>query len=404
MNNILIRNVRVVDANQDIVKDVLISDGKIIKIDENINIDNITEEVKIDKNVESENINIEKINGSGYVLMPSFIDLHTHLRDPGLTHKEDLETGQKAAFKGGFTVLCPMANTKPACDNKETMEYILDKAKTLNLGDIKQVCAITKGLRGEEIIDIASMRKYTDLFSDDGYTLFNEEIMKEALKLSKELDFKVLTHCQPEFEIVERDLKFLKEIGGNLHICHISLEDTLKEIKKYKCEGYKFTCEVGPHHIFGYGLKYKVNPSFATEEDMKALIQGIKDGHIDMIGTDHAPHTSDDKKKGAPGISNIEVAFQMVNKVFKENDISLRKLSEMMSANPAKLLKLNQGLVEEGLRADLVLVDENIEGTIDITNFISKGKNNPFDGQKVIGNVLLTIRDGKVVYRAEGDM
>ena len=321
-----------------------------------------------------------------------------------MTHKEDLETCQKAALKGGFTVLCPMANTKPVCDNKEVMEYVLNKAKDLDLCDIKQVCAITKNLDGQEMIDIESMRKYTDLFSDDGYTLFNEEIMENVLRLSSELDFKVLTHCQPEYEIVQRDLKMLKEVGGNLHICHISLEDTLNEIKKYKDEGYKFTCEVGPHHIYGYGLDYKVNPSFAKEEDMRALIQGIKDGYIDMIGTDHAPHTEGDKKAGSPGISNIEVAFAMVNKVFKENNISLNKLSEMMSANPARLLGLSQGLIEEGLRADLVLIDENEIDVIDTRKFVSKGKNNPFNNQKVIGKVIMTIRDGKIAYKVEGDM
>ena len=389
MNNILFRNVRIVDANKDFKTDLLVSNGVISKIDENIEI-------------EHESINI--VDGNGYVLMPSFIDLHTHLRDPGLTHKEDLETGQKAALRGGFTVLCPMANTKPVCDNKEVMEYVLNKAKDLDLCDIKQVCAITKNLDGQEMIDIEPMRKYTDLFSDDGYTLFNEEIMENILRLSSELDFKVLTHCQPEYEIVQRDLKMLKEVGGNLHICHISLEDTLNEIKKYKDEGHKFTCEVGPHHIYGYGLDYKVNPSFAKEEDMKALIQGIKDGYIDMIGTDHAPHTEDDKKAGSPGISNIEVAFSMVNKVFKENNISLNKLSEMMSANPAKLLGLSQGLIEEGLRADLVLIDENEIDVIDTIKFVSKGKNNPFNNQKVIGKVIMTIRDGKIAYKVEGDM
>ena len=389
MNNILFRNVRIVDANKDFKTDLLVSNGVISKIDENIEI-------------EHESINI--VDGNGYVLMPSFIDLHTHLRDPGLTHKEDLETGQKAALRGGFTVLCPMANTKPVCDNKEVMEYVLNKAKDLDLCDIKQVCAITKNLDGQEMIDIESMRKYTDLFSDDGYTLFNEEIMENVLRLSSELDFKVLTHCQPEYEIVQRDLKMLKEVGGNLHICHISLEDTLNEIKKYKDEGHKFTCEVGPHHIYGYGLDYKVNPSFAKEEDMRALIQGIKDGYIDMIGTDHAPHTEDDKKAGSPGISNIEVAFSMVNKVFKENNISLNKLSEMMSANPAKLLGLSQGLIEEGLRADLVLIDENEIDVIDTRKFVSKGKNNPFNNQKVIGKVIMTIRDGKIAYKVEGDM
>lgn len=387
MNRLLIKKVRIVDANKDIISDLLVENGKISKINSNIEIENI-----------------DTINGEHYVLMPSFIDLHTHLRDPGLTHKEDLETGQKSALKGGFTVLCPMANTKPVCDNQKVMEYVINKAKKLDLCDIKQVCAITKNLEGDEMIDIKSMRTYTDLFSDDGYTLHNAKIMKDSLKLSSELDFKVLTHCQPEFMIVERDLKLLEEVGGNLHICHISLKDTLDEIKKYKDRGYKFTCEVGPHHIYGYGLDYKVNPSFAKEKDMKYLIEGIKDGYIDMIGTDHAPHTAEDKQNGAPGISNIEVAFQMVNKVFIENGISLNKLSEMMSANPAKLLGLNQGLIEAGLRADLVLIDEKCDDVIDTTKFVSKGKNNPFDGQKVKGKIIMTIRDGKIMYDIKGDM
>lgn len=387
MRRLLIKNVRIIDANKDIKSDLLVENGKISKINSNIEIENIN-----------------TIDGRHYVLMPSFIDLHTHLRDPGLTHKEDLESGQKAALKGGFTVLCPMANTKPVCDNPEVMNYIMNKVKNLDLCDIKQVCAITKNLEGDEMIDIKSMIEHTRLFSDDGYTLHNTEIMRDALKLSKELNFKVLTHCQPEFEIVERDLKLLEEVGGNLHICHISLKETLDEIKKYKDRGYKFTCEVGPHHIYGYGLDYKVNPSFAEEEDMKYLIQGIKDGYIDMIGTDHAPHTQEDKENGSPGISNIEVAFQMVNKVFSENQISLNKLSEMMSANPAKLLGLNQGLIEEGLRADLVLIDENCENVIDTSNFISKGKNNPFNGQRVKGKVIMTIKNGKIMYDIKGDM
>lgn len=390
MSKLLIKNVKIIDSSMSFKGDLLVENGKISKIDSDINITGI-EDLKI-------------IDGKNKILMPAFIDLHTHLRDPGLTHKEDLETGQKAALKGGFTVLCPMANTKPVCDNEQIMESVLNKARKLDLCDIKQVCAITENLEGEKIIDIEKMRTYTDLFSDDGYTLHNEKIMRDALILSKELDFKVLTHCQPEFEIVKRDLNMLKDVGGNLHICHISLKDTLDEIKKYKNDGYKFTCEVGPHHIFGYGLEYRVNPSFAEEEDMKHLIQGIKDGYIDMIGTDHAPHTKEDKEKGAPGISNIEVAFQMVNKVFNENNISLNKLSEMMSANPAKLLGLNQGLIKEGLRADLVIVDSEQEEVIDVSKFVSKGKNNPFDGQKVRGKIIMTIRDGRVMYDVKGDI
>lgn len=385
MSNILIKNAHIIDAKQDIYSDILIENGIITKIGKSINVDN--------HNV---------IRETNCIIMPSFVDMHNHLRDPGYTYKEDLESGQRAALKGGYTTLCSMANTSPVCDNTETMEYIINKSKQLNLCNIKQVGAITKNLDGKEIVDIESMRKYTNLFSDDGNTILSEEIMKEALKLSSKYNFKILTHCQPEYEIVRRDLSLLKSIGGNLHICHISLKDTLDEIKKYKKQGMNFTCEVSPHHIFEYGLDYKVNPSFAKKEDINHLIQGIKDGHIDVVGTDHAPHSKEDKINGSPGISNIEVAFSMVYKVFNENNISINKLSEMMSYNPANILGINCGLIKEGYKADLVLVDINKEYKINTDEFISKGKNNPFNNYKVKGEVVTTIKDGNIVYDVRG--
>ncbi|WP_069650385.1 dihydroorotase [Caloranaerobacter ferrireducens] len=383
--NIVIKNVKIVDAKRAFHGSVLIEDGlikKIFKADEDVNISKDT----------------EIIEGKGLILLPSFVDMHCHLRDPGYLYKEDLESGQKAALKGGYTTLCTMANTKPICDNTAVLEYILDKSRKLNLCDIIQISALTKNLEGKEFVDFKEMLKYTRLFSDDGNTIFNEEVMKKALILSNKLKFRVLTHCQPEFEIVKRDLGLLKEVGGNLHVCHISLKKTLSLIKEFKDANLKFTCEVTPHHIFGYEVDYRVNPSFRKKEDVIALIEGIKQGYIDVIGTDHAPHSLEDKQNGAPGISLIEVAFSMVYKVFHENGISLNKLSELMSYNPARILNLNCGLIEEGYEANLVLVDLDEEYQIDTDNFISKGKNNPFNGEKVLGKVKMTFKRGSVKY------
>lgn len=383
--NLLIKNVNIVDSKKSIYGEVLIKDGIIQKVTDGN--DSIIEN------------DIEVIDGNGLTLLPSFIDMHTHLREPGYTYKEDLESGQKAALKGGFTHLVAMANTNPVCDNIDTMKYIKEKVEKLNLCDIYQVCSVTKELKGKDIVNINEMREYTKVFSDDGVTIFNEEIMKKALELSKENDFTILTHCQPEYEIVKRDLEILEETEGNLHICHISKKDTIDIIKKYKDNGYKFSCEVTPHHIFSYGLDYKVNPSIRKKEDVLAMLEGIKNGYIDVIGTDHAPHSEEDKLKGSPGISLIEVAFSMVYKVFKENNISINKLSEMMSYNPSKILKINNtGLIEKGYDANLVLVDLDNEYKIDTNNFTSKGKNNPFNGVNVNGNIRMTIKRGEIKY------
>ncbi|KXZ39097.1 dihydroorotase [Alkalithermobacter thermoalcaliphilus JW-YL-7 = DSM 7308] len=378
--NLLIKNANIMDVSKNIISDILIENGKISRIDKNI----------ISK--------YKSIDAKGLTLIPSFIDMHTHLRTPGYEYKEDLESGQKAALKGGYTTLCAMANTNPVCDNEKVINLINEKVKRLNLCDVIQVSSVTKNLDGVETVDFDKMVKHTKLFSDDGKTIENEDIMKKALKLSKDMNFKILTHCDPESEIVRRDLEILENTGGNLHICHISLKSTLDTIKEFKDKNIKFTCEVTPHHIFKSNLDYKVNPSFATTEDVSALIQGIKDGYIDVIATDHAPHSMEDKKNNAPGISNIEVAFSMVYKVFKDNGIPINKLIEMMSYNPAKILGLNSGVISEGYKADLVLVDLHEKYTIDVNSFISKGKNNPFDGYEVCGKVKMTIKGGEILY------
>lgn len=379
----IIKSIKIVDKRKTLQVDLWIKDGIIKKVSNHIDAK--------DK---------ETIDGKGLTLMPSFIDLHVHLRDPGYLYKEDLVTGQKAAIKGGFTHICAMANTNPVCDNKDTIEYILNKHKENNHCNLTQISALTKGLKGLELVDIDEMTKYTKLFSDDGVNVDDEEIFKEALKLSKEKKFTILTHCEPEVEIIKRDLKLLDEIGGNLHICHISLKESLEAIKEYKDKGLDFTCEVTPHHLFHWDDEYRVNPPFGTKGDRDSMIEGIRKGYIDIIATDHAPHSKEDKINGSPGISGIEVAFSKVYTVFKENNISLNKLNEMMSYTPSQILGLEEALIEEGKRANLVLVDLDQSYTINSSAFISKGKNTPFNGRRVWGKVMMTIRDGEIVYRA----
>ncbi|MGO1371663.1 MAG: dihydroorotase [Senegalia sp. (in: firmicutes)] len=378
----IIKNAKIVDKRKTLMGDLWISDGKIKKISNNID--------SVDKEI---------IDAEGKVVMPSFIDMHVHLREPGQTEKEDLVSGENAAVKGGFTHVCAMANTKPTCDNKETMEYILDKHKENGICDLTQISALTKGLQGEEFVNIDEMRKFTNLFSDDGVNVDDDEIFKEALKLSKEKDFKILTHCEPEVETIKRDLKLVEDVGGNLHICHISLKESLDLIKEYKDKGLKFSCEVTPHHLFEWDNDYRVNPPFGSKTDRDAMIEGIKEGIIDVIATDHAPHTQEDKENGAPGISGIEEAFSYVYTVFKQKGISLNCLSEKMSYMPSKLLGFSEALIEEGKDANLVLIDLNEYHKVNTNNFVSKGKNTPFEGKKVYGKVIMTIKNGELVYK-----
>lgn len=376
----IIKNVEIVDIHGRRKGDVFVKDGVIADID-------------FKGNYENHQI----IDGSNYTLMPSFIDMHTHLRDPGFEYKEDMETGMRAALKGGYTHLAAMANTNPITDNGGMVVANLSKSKSLGLCDLTQICVLTKNFE-EELVDLEKIIAVTKIFSNDGKTVVSEETMRRGLKLSKELGFLLATHCEPEVEIVKRDLNILREVPGNLHICHVSEKETLHLIRKAKEEGLRFTCEVTPHHVFDNDIDYKVSPPFGTKSDRQALIEGIKDGIIDLCATDHAPHSKEDKEKGSPGISNIEVAFSMYWKVFYEENISLEKLSQMMSYEPAKLLGLNCGEIVVGREANLVLIDENEDCTIDINDFISKSNNNPFHGRNAKGKVIMTIKRGEIKY------
>jgi len=331
-------------------------------------------------------------------LMPAFIDLHCHLRDPGYPEKETMETGMRAALKGGYAHLIAMANTNPVMATPALVSANHEKANQLHLCKLTQAAAAGEALGDETPTDRACLSRVTKVFSNDGKTIFSDDFMRNLLLDSSKYGFLISTHCQPERKIVERDINLLREVGGNLHIGHISRAETVDMVRRAKAEGLQLTCEVTPHHLFGWDNDYKVNPPLRTRADVEALIAGIKDGTIDCLATDHAPHTPADKANGMAGISNIEHAFQIYLKVFQENGIPLTRLSQMLSFAPAKRLGLKAGLFQPGYAASVTALSVEEESEIDSLLMISRSHNTPFHGRKVMGRVLKTIIDGETRY------
>lgn len=393
---LLIKNARIIDVTQDFLGDVYIKNGLIEEIGKEINKDNI-----------------EVFDCKGKVLMPAFIDTHAHFRDPGLTWKEDMETGSRAALKGGYTGVCLMANTNPICSSKETLEYVRNKSKELNLIDIHQCLSVTKNFDGITLSHLEELADDNEIkaISDDGVGVSNSNTMLEAMKIAEKNNWVIMSHAEsPEFSKVDmriaenmmtlRDVELAKLTKARLHMCHVSTKEAIKYIIDGKMSGANITLEITPHHI---GLTrdindYRVNPPIREKQDVDAIIEAIKLGMVDTIGTDHAPHTSEEKKKGSPGMVGIETAFSICyTKLVKENNISLNKLSELMSYNPAKLLEMNKGKISVGIDGDFVLIDTDKKVKINPKEFASKGRNTPFDGMEFYGEVLATIKAG-VLY------
>jgi len=381
VSNLLIKNGLLVGPNGSRAADILIVDGMIEQIAPDIQPDG----------------KVQVLDAIGKTVMPSFADMHVHLRDPGFTYKEDLQSGIKAAVNGGFTHITAMGNTNPAPDNTEVLGDILQRAKALDLADVFQVATVTKGLAGQEAVDFAELRKLTLFFSDDGKNVDNEEIFARAMRASGELDFKVLDHSEPETEMVIRNIKIAKQERGNLHFCHISRKESMLAIMQAKDEGVNVTVEITPHHLFGWDLDYRVAPPFASKDDADFLLRAIGSGYVDCISTDHAPHTAEDKAKGMNGISGLDVAFSIINTVFAEAGYSLSLLSRLMSLNPMRFMRVNGGALMTGKEANLVIVDENATYKINPDDFVSRGKNTPFAGREVTGKVIHTIKKGRIL-------
>lgn len=391
--NLLIKKARLIDGNSDFFGDIYIEKGHIKEIGLNL--------VK----------ECDTIDVMGRVVMPAFTDLHCHFRDPGLTHKEDIETGSKAAVKGGYTTVNLMGNTKPISSNMDVVNYVKDKGREVGLVDINQVITITKNLDGKTLDHLDSVDSSVKFLTDDGKGVDDNEVMLKAMKKAKEMGLGIMSHAEDRAVLSEctrlaenlmtvRDIYLSKHTGCHLHLAHVSTIEAIEEIVRAKDVNANVTCEVTPHHIdLTSEVSYRVNPPLREEEDRLAIIEAIKKGYVDAIGTDHAPHTKEDKEKGAPGISGIETSFSVCyTRLVKEGHITLNKLSEIMSKNPSKILGVNKGLLTPGYEGDLVVLDLDKLITIDTENFYSKGKNTPIDGKQYYGDVAMTIKAGTIVY------
>ena len=399
MSNLLIKNVNVVDAFQNFHGDVYIENGIIKEVGQDLNKDGV-----------------EIIDGNNLTLMPSFVDTHAHFREPGFTQKEDIESGSKAAAKGGYTGVCLMANTWPVCSNYEVLNHVRNRAKEVGLTDIHQCVSITENFKGSNIehLNIFKDDEEVKAISDDGVGVMDSSIMMKAMEVARENNWVVMSHAEDKtFSKIDmrmaedlmtiRDLYLAKVTKAHLHMAHVSTVEAINAIERAKEDGVNVTCEVTPHHLALDSTisNYRVNPPIREREDVETLIRAIKKGVVDCIGTDHAPHTEEDKKNGAPGMVGLETAFSICyTTLVKENDISLNKLSELMSRNSAQILGMNKGLISVGKDGDMVLIDLNQKVIIDREKFVSRGKNTPFHGREYYGEVKMTIKGGKVVYKA----
>ncbi|EHK2334693.1 dihydroorotase [Clostridium perfringens] len=397
--NLLIKNVNLIDESNNFFGDIYIEKGLIKELGTELNKE------------------CETLDGKGLVLMPAFIDTHAHFRDPGFEYKEDIESGSKAAVRGGYTTVTLMPNTKPVCSSKKVLDYVVNKGKEVGLVDLYQTVSITKNLSGEEINHLREFEGNPNVkaITDDGKGVSDSKIMMEAMKIAKENNWIVMSHAEsPEFSKVDmrlaenmmtwRDITLAKFVDCRLHMSHVSTKEAMKYIIEGKNDGVKVTCEITPHHLALNNKisNYRVNPPIREEEDVNFLIKAIKMNYVDCIGTDHAPHSKEDKEKGAPGMIGIEQAFSICyTKLVKENHISLNKLSQLMSGNAAKLLNINKGKLQPGFLGDLVLIDLNKKRIFKEEDIVSRSKNTPFNGMEFYGDVVLTIKNGKIVYKGE---
>lgn len=378
------------------------------------------------------------IDATGKTVLAGIIDIHVHLREPGFEGKEDIESGSKAAVAGGVTQVCCMPNTDPVCDNAVVVKYILSRAAEVNLCKVKPIGAITKGEKGEALAEIGKMAQAGAVaVSDDGRSVMNSLIMRLGMEYASGFNLKCLCHCEDinlvdggvvnegknstltglksspraaEDIMIARDISLAESLGVPVHICHVSTYSGVDIIRSAKKRGVKVTAETCPHYfiltddiITDFDTFTKVNPPVREEKDRLAIIEGLKDGTLDCIVTDHAPHAKKDKEVeynlAAFGMSGIETSFALsYTYLVKSGIMSLSELSRLMSANPAKTLGLEGGEIAEGAVADLAIVDLKVKYTIDGNKFISKGKNTPFNGYEVYGKVCCTLVDGEVKY------
>ena len=429
----LIKNGRVIDPESgfDGLADLLIENGKIKKIVKRVDggADNTVPE--------RVNGADEVLDASGMIIAPGLVDVHVHFRDPGLTHKEDIETGAAAAKAGGYTTVVCMANTNPAADNPDTIGYIIEKGKKTGI-HVLAAAAVSKGLKGRELTDMDALKACGAAgFTDDGIPLMDEKLVKQAMEKARELNLPLSFHEEdPAFiinnginkgvvsdqlgiggspalaedSLVARDCMIALHTGAAVNIQHISSRNSVKMVALAKQLGADVWAEVTPHHftldetaVLKHGTLAKMNPPLRPAKDREALIEGLKSGAIDIIATDHAPHSREEKEKpltAAPsGIIGLETALPLaVTNLVKEGHLTYVQLFEKMCLNPARLYRLDSGRIKEGSDADLVIFDDRESFTVG--DFVSKSSNSPFTGETLYGRVRFTICGGKVVFEA----
>lgn len=424
--SILIKNAQIVDSVEDFqgTWDVLIRNGEIAEIDRNLDCHGD-----------------QVIDVKGLTVLPGFVDMHCHLREPGFEHKETVASGSAAAARGGYTTICCMPNTRPVIDSEESLSMLTEIIKRDALVNVFPIAAISVNQKGEALTDMVRLKENGAVaFSDDGQPVYDSALMESALEKAKQHELLLIDHCEAQELVkggvinqgekskelglcgisnlseelpIERDVKLADKIGSRVHIAHVSTAGAVEIIRQAKARGTKVTCEATPHHIAlseaqikpGY-TDCKVNPPLRSDSDREAVKAGLIDGTIDVIATDHAPHHKEDKGedfyKAAFGISGIETAFSVCyTELAASGLLSMKELVRKMSLNPSRILGIDKGRLAVGKAADLAIVDLNKTVVVDKGNFVSKGKNTPFHGRSYKGEVIYTIVKGEIVFKKE---
>lgn len=419
---ILIKNGLVVDPSQGLeaVRDILIEGETIAAVGENLTADGA-----------------EVIDAAGRIVMPGLVDMHVHLREPGQEYKEDILSGTRAAAHGGVTSVASMPNTHPPVDNEAIVEMISRKAKAYGYADVYPTACITKGQQGEELTEMGLLHQSGAIaFTDDGRSVMDPGVMRRALDYSKIFDGLLISHCEEENLrgsgvmneglvstelglkgipnavedlMIVRDLMLAELTGARVHIAHLSTASGVQMVRAAKAKGVRVTAETTPHHLFltdeavrGYDTNTKVNPPLRTEADNQALIAALRDGTVDCIVTDHAPHAIEDKEceydYAANGISGIETSLPLVwTNLYKTGQLSLSDIVRLMSLNPAELLRIDKGTLQAGKMADILIIDPTVEKEVKAEEFCSKGKNSPFIGMRLSGWADTVLKAGRIV-------